>query len=791
MNFSIRGLLKRKTATASAPGDNHRLAQELLDRGIAAQTSGRATEALRCYRDALQLDDRFAAVHMNLGIGLQAAGEVSAAIACYQRAIDVEPEYAAAHYNLALAHLAQSQFLEAEAAFRTALRFRADFSEACVGLAGALEGLGRDEDALSALNKAIELRRDYVGALLNSIPLLQRMSRYELAIANCRRVLELEPDNPTAHYRLGVCLHDLGRLSDAETSYRRALALDPSHAAAKTNLAVVLLAAARAVEAIPLLFELVGAEPGNASLRRTLASALNGVAVTDPGPSERTTLLSLCMDGNVSSLIPTIVTLVKSGEAFQILRESARRGEDPFASSDGAVAEFLRDQLLLEALPAISISDAALEAVLAHMRRWILLRFAARTDSNAAQTDLPVEFLCALARQCFFSGYALFADEQELQRVAPIRDAVQQMLAGTRLSPRTLEPALVVAALYGALHTLTNYERLLDCPTAEWSPSFQPIVEEQVANRKRERQLAGEISALTTIDDRVSLAVREQYEENPYPRWARAPSPNTQSMENLWSRLRPDRQAPVRPAPIPILVAGCGTGYHPILLARAYPDSEILAVDLSLKSLAYAARKTEQLGIASITYRQADILKLGSLDRRFAIVECCGVLHHLDDVMAGWRILVDLLEPDGLMKIALYSERARGAIRAARQFTGDLNPPLTPDVLRACRRAIMQLPDGHPAKEVMSFSDFYTLDGFRDLIMHVQEHQFTLPRIARCLDQLGLRFLEMECSTKTLARFTAMFPDGASGTRLDAWDRFEEAYPDTFKSMYFFWCCRT
>jgi 2-polyprenyl-3-methyl-5-hydroxy-6-metoxy-1,4-benzoquinol methylase len=56
-----------------------------------------------------------------------------------------------------------------------------------------------------------------------------------------------------------------------------------------------------------------------------------------------------------------------------------------------------------------------------------------------------------------------------------------------------------------------------------------------------------------------------------------------------------------------------------------------LAVDLSLASLAYAARMTERLGISNITYQQADILELSHLDLRFAQVECVGVLHHLDD----------------------------------------------------------------------------------------------------------------------------------------------------------------
>ena len=66
-------------------------------------------------------------------------------------------------------------------------------------------------------------------------------------------------------------------------------------------------------------------------------------------------------------------------------------------------------------------------------------------------------------------------------------------------------------------------------------------------------------------------------------------------------------------APARILVAGCGTGRHPIGTARRFPDSSVLAVDLSLTSLAYAVRKTRELGIGNIEYRQADILALGAL----------------------------------------------------------------------------------------------------------------------------------------------------------------------------------
>ena len=75
----------------------------------------------------------------------------------------------------------------------------------------------------------------------------------------------------------------------------------------------------------------------------------------------------------------------------------------------------------------------------------------------------------------------------------------------------------------------------------------------------------------------------------------------------------------------------------------------MLAVDLSLSSLCYAKRKTRELGLTNITYAQADILRLGTLPRRFDVIESSGVLHHLADPLAGWRVLLSLLRPGGFM----------------------------------------------------------------------------------------------------------------------------------------------
>ena len=102
----------------------------------------------------------------------------------------------------------------------------------------------------------------------------------------------------------------------------------------------------------------------------------------------------------------------------------------------------------------------------------------------------------------------------------------------------------------------------------------------------------------------------------------------------------------------------------------------MLAIDLSLNSLAYAKRKTGELGLTNIEYRQHDILQLESLTERFDLIESIGVLHHLADPLVGWRILRKRLKPRGLMRIGLYSAIARECLKPFQdQARARLQPP--------------------------------------------------------------------------------------------------------------------
>ena len=207
---------------------------------------------------------------------------------------------------------------------------------------------------------------------------------------------------------------------------------------------------------------------------------------------------------------------------------------------------------------------------------------------------------------------------------------------------------------------------------------------------------------------------------------------------------------------------------------------------MSLSSLAYAKRKTEELGLQNIDYMQADILDLGKLNRRFEIIKCSGVLHHMDDPMAGWRSLTDCLELGGLMKIALYSELARKHIVRMREEISQSCIGSSGVAMRSFRNHIINSSEVHH-KGMQSTKDFYSLSELRDLLFHVQEHRFTIPQLKDCLSELDLKFCGFEADTIVRDfKLTNMGVDDPYN--LDKWHSYEQANPNTFISMYQFWC---
>ncbi len=301
-------------------------------------------------------------------------------------------------------------------------------------------------------------------------------------------------------------------------------------------------------------------------------------------------------------------------------------------------------------------------------------------------------------------------------------------------------------------------------------------------------QLRSSIPVLTPIDDAgVPAAVRQQYEENPYPRWVKTVTvvkPLTID-DHIRMRFPQTAARPLGKPDVEILNAGCGTGRDAIEMARWCIGGKSLAIDLSLASLSYARMKTEQLGLGNIEYAQADILKLPSLGRTFDVIDAVGVLHNLADPSAGWHALTSVLRPGGFMRVGLNRAAGRDDVRAAQALIAERGYGRTADDIRRSRHEIMSSNSPAIARAVTRYQEFFTTSECRDLLFPTQDRQFTIADIKTALDGNGLNFVGFEDAP--YGEYAKRHPEDRAMTNLDHWQLLEAEQPALFASMYVLW----
>jgi SAM-dependent methyltransferase len=610
-------------------------------------------------------------------------------------------------------------------------------------------------------------------------------------------------------FAAAIAHHRAGALLKAERQYRDIVALFPRHAEAESRLGAVLLAQGKTREAIPHLERAVTLEPalfealgnlaqahmaaGAAELAIQAASRAFEIKETPQGRTLLAAYLSTARftaddSGRIGQLAlralaeawarprdltGVCINLIKLDRAVNdaITRVNAAWPARLSAAElfGAAGPRALSQHRLLGALLACDpLADIGLERLLTNVRYAMLAAAVADEACHEDWDEHLLGFYAAVARQCFINEYVFSIADAEAGQALQLRASLEAALATGR--PCAALWAIVVGA-YFPLHGLSNAQALLG---RDWPKAVAALLELQVKEPARERQLAATIPVLTGIDDAVSRQVRQQYEESPYPRWIKALPPGPPAIADRAREPRRD-----------VLVAGCGTGLSTIELALQAPGAQILAIDLSQASLSYAKRMAEKFGLAAIEFAQADILNAASLGRNFDFIDASGVLHHMADPWQGWRALLSLLRPGGTMQVGLYSDLARRNIVAARALIAARGyRPIPPDIRRA-REEIAASSDAL-LQSLTRGQDFFTTSECRDLLFHVQEHRVALPGVKSFLTANDLIFAGFILDPTTARKFAARFPARAALTDLDRWHAFETEMPDTFAGMYRF-----
>jgi tetratricopeptide (TPR) repeat protein/2-polyprenyl-3-methyl-5-hydroxy-6-metoxy-1,4-benzoquinol methylase len=703
---------------------------------------------------------------MALGMARASMGNTAEAVGPFRAAATLMPGDFEAHLNLAVALKDVGRFAEAEASSRRSVALRPDVAEAHGILGSILQALGRQADAEASLREALRLAPQLAEMHCNLGVSLQALGRPAEAEAAFRRALEIDAGYALAHANLGGTLVELGRFEEAKASVQRSLEIAPESTLSLNVFASLLVAEGDVLQAMQVVLRsLAAGETEDA--RRIFVNCARRLRFTSEDKDFRTLLIRALAESwaRPAELATVSVTLIKLN---LVNGNAATLGGDP---------------LLCALLNATPVCDVEMERVLT-MARAAMLEAAVAAMPAEREAGPAMGFYCALANQCFINEYVFSFSEDEHRKALGLRRELERLLDGESPIPAML--VLAVAA-YWPLGSLANASRLLD---KQWPEDLAAVLQVQIREPMEESRLRPAIARLTAIDDDVSRRVQSQYEENPYPRWVR-PEVAAKS-QNLFEFLRrkfpfATLQGEVAGSGTDILVAGCGTGQHSIETSRMYTGARVLAIDLSMNSLAYAKRKSDELGIAAVEYAQADLLRLGGLDRSFDLIESVGVLHHLADPWEGWRVLLSLLRPGGIMRLGFYSEIARRHIVRARAFIAEKQYGSTAEEIRRCRQELLGPGIDAGLRSVTTLPDFFSTSECRDLLFHVQEHRVTLPQIGAFLRDQRLEFVGMDIGDEERRAYRARFPGERAADDLGKWHEFEKENPDTFIGMYQFW----
>jgi len=103
---------------------------------------------------------------------------------------------------------------------------------------------------------------------------------------------------------------------------------------------------------------------------------------------------------------------------------------------------------------------------------------------------------------------------------------------------------------------------------------------------------------------------------------------------------------------IDVLDVGCGTGLVSNLFANKY-KSNFTAVDFS-DSIDYARNFAKKNKIKNVKWVKKDFL-LFNPEKKYDVIICCGVLHHIPQYETALAKIKSLLKPNGKLILAVYN----------------------------------------------------------------------------------------------------------------------------------------
>lgn len=258
--------------------------------------------------------------------------------------------------------------------------------------------------------------------------------------------------------------------------------------------------------------------------------------------------------------------------------------------------------------------------------------------------------------------------------------------------------------------------------------------------------------------DLADKALARQYESYPYPR--RDPREDAKRLVvGSPSHLREVDHwifGAARPASrsLNALMAGGGSGDGTIMLAQhlawAKRPGTVTWLDRSAKAREVAEGRAKVRKLDNIRFVEGSILDLPNSGLGpFDYIDCCGVLHHMPDPLAGLKALASVLAPGGGMGLMVYAPHGRTGVYMVQDALRLLAPAEAADGgpadpaprLDAARRLWKHLPETNWLRRNPWLSDHISGGdaGMYDLLLNPRDQAYTTTRFHDLITAAGLQ----------------------------------------------------
>ncbi|PCJ17725.1 MAG: hypothetical protein COB02_12980 [Candidatus Cloacimonadota bacterium] len=630
-------------------------------------------------------------------------------------------------------------------------------------------------------DKVLQINPYQTDALYLSGILLHQLGQSDQAILNLQKALHCSTDKINILYNLANIYFELNLIDQAISNYQEVLKLDPNHISSLKNLGSIYFSnnPQKSVEYFQKAFNL---EPNNI---QNLCLALN--LIDQKKHAFELLRLNYNSFKNDISYHNTITTIIR-GLNYLHLNQNQQKfienlyetnlvchdalnsllSEYFFKSSKLIVANIHYDSnfdlshissIFLKFLRFSCVSSKNEEWALSSIRSFILLNI---RNFKKANSQILNDLLEAIAIQEFKLEYSTFISNNEKEKLNKIK--VKNCI-------NTL--------LKACYHQINNDDVKILNENNYYLLSEVYSIENTIAQIQIKSN---------TLNNKVSIQVASQYEENPYPKWAFVqrfqPKPLKQF---LIERLSNKEGISQLPNEISVLIAGCGTGKVLTELLTQIHYKNAIGIDLSIKSLQYTQHKINHYQLHDVSLKKLDLLDSQKLNEKFDFIDCCGVLHHLEKPQLGLKSITNILNNGGFMSLAFYSKIARRNINLMRERLKGIEANY--ENIVECRHQILNyFSESDPVFQISLSTDFYSISGCRDLLFHVCEHQYNLLELHTMLQNNNLDFCGFQFSdNQKILQYIKRFPQDKNALDLKLWHQFEQENPDFFLAMYQFY----